>query len=500
MLQKKKLLICLLSMLIIFSIIGVIILVKPDDYRQNLPDKEIETPSDTDGTIDITIDNFIVPEEIIISIDENNVNIPYSLPDNSITPSFSILSGNSVMLSSNNKIDAVNFGITEIKAKADDIVKTIKVIVFNLTITCDNNLKYGKDANGVYSTYYIDLQANYRIESYEITNTNLQNINRINSNLDKTSYRFSFEILNSIASFNIKVYDLEFSLDLTATPFIDKFDYNLSNNLQANPQNEYELYTISSEEYIENALQDGYPTFTKIEILNTNEYIMECTNENIKIDNNIITAISEGKSSIRITATDHSNYSEEIKFNIISTSLRDVICDVDEITLSITKDKERQINYSFKPLYATNLSYEIVYNNEIILLDNNVVTAKNVGKTSIDFYINSVLKKQIFITILEEYNVMIYNNLTGDAIDITSFTHNFAHSNDLSFRYEIRDHKGQLSINQSLNIVIIENANLLQSYDFNDKIYLNINSTGKIIIKLENENLRILEYLNINIT
>lgn len=497
--EKKKLLFIILSAIALLGVTIVLIVVFPLNNQQPPTD-----PTDNNGITQptvpvVTADNFILPEKIIITIDESNVEIPYQLPNNiSVVPEFTIYSGNSIEIIQD-KVSPVSYGITKVKAKAQDVIKYLDIVVFQLTLTAPSDLMCGEKADKSYTKYQIDLSTNYEIDLQSTYSyNNLQNVNIIQQNQAKTNLKFEFEILDTQASFTIQCYDKEYTINLTANRYISNFQVSLSNDLEFS-QNKYILYKIVDESYRNEALSDGYASFSKIEILNTNQYELSVINSNLKLNNNLISTVNAGESEIIIKATDGSNYEERIKFSIIDTYLLSVETNLSSIELSITKNKQTNFNLTLLPFYASVKNYRVEYNNEVIDFTDGIITALQVGQTQINIYLNDSIYKSIDVKVLDEYRLYLYNNLTSEEITNNSLNIDFSSSNQISLNYIIKNHNYNNSIIQKLNISIIEGGKIIEQYDFVDKIYLKVTEKGQIVLNIKNEDLLINENLYINI-
>lgn len=494
--------------LIAISIIGFTIILcfafpQSNEFPPIKPPIQDATGSEDDNDENqniLTESDFILVKDIVLTIDETEAKITYNLPDwCTQKPIFSIKSGNSITLNNEN-ILPVNYGTTVIEATIEDIIKEVSVTVLNVEFSIAENLRCGPKFDGSFDLQTITITSNYAITNFSLTGSGVKNIDFISTNSNKTIANYTFELTeeNALLIFNLDGF--EFKKEIQSTKYISNIEYSLTNNLAKDQNNNYILYKISDTKYELDSLNDGNPSFTEIEIksLEESNYTMTINSNKIILDNNIIYSNDVGIAELRISATDGSGYFITINFIVVETTANSVITNIDEIILNITDINGIAFITTYSPIYSSYANIHLIYDKNIIIIEDNIVSPKQIGNTNIQIYLNDTLVKQIPVTIKDVYTLKIINNKTEEEI-ISNMNINFATEQDISLLYEIYCHDNSLCKNQQLNITIIDEENIVQIYETVDRIYIKFKSTGNIKVKLINANLNINEELIINI-
>lgn len=499
--MKKSVLIALiLAFVMTATIVLAIILKRDNNSDNNNPTPQVETHQDEESEkpVLITNENFIVPSDILVTIDEEDAIIDYQLPTNcKISPTFSIESGTCITLVGRN-ISPTDYGTAVIKAVADTVTKHISVTVLKIELNIEDNLRCGAKADGTFDTHTLTVLSNYALSDFNIIGTGTKNITFKSQSVDRKTIVYEFQLTQCDSNIKFTCYDQTITKGITSTAYISNCNYSLSNNLEKDVNGNYILYRINNQIYETTALSDNKPCFTNIVINNPSQFVISSDNTAIlAVSGNKISAVNIGATTLTITANDGSQYSEKIKFIVKDTYANIILTTKDSVELKIESFKQCQLTISYLPVYATSTVITSQFDNSIIDYNNSTITAKTVGSTTLEFFINGVSKKQIPVVVKDEFHLVLVNNITQVEITDMQISINLLESDQLSLIYLIQNHKNQASINQTLDIIFEDENNIASNIETTDRVYAKLNKTGQFQITMKNAELGINETLTV---
>lgn len=331
-----------------------------------------------------------------------NMGLSYSCSNNLIT-----ISNNGDFVVGNN----AGIGKIFVKAKSQDgeIVKTIDFTIVETITELDVSLFYNNEpATKFYSGInYVacinTLNIDYNKVVFENCSYNYLEDNKFcivfnNSGTTNFVAKYSYNLTSGVE-------DIKFKLNLMVYNSISDINFGLYNNeTEILPVNsEYTLSLIDTN-FITDALNSGVyysaTLLTSPKGINTcaNDLSVEIVGDAVEYNNNIITANKVGCAIVKILSADPLGFNKTFKINVNEVTVSDIIIPNNEISLDLAENLSCNLTYSVMPTYAYDKVIAISKNNNVININNNVITALNYGECVVTLT-KGLISKQVLVNV-----------------------------------------------------------------------------------------------------
>lgn len=443
----------------------------------------------------LTINNKVINEEItLFKGEKGTINYTVEPSNYNLETTFSV--SNSLISVNKNGEFIVNNNVGEcsifvsVISKNDVITKEIKVTIIDFPTNLNFELKYNDenvDIAYVGTTYY----ANVLNDNLNYTNIIFENCNYelIENNKFKISFASTgattIKLKYSCSSF-LSTKHFETSKEIQVYNLITDVNFSLFANNEIIPNNNVYTIYLPNEEYYEDAVENNEVVFANINLspkgINTkpNALSLELNGDSVTLVDNKLVPKQVGETTLKIVSNDLYNFEKVVVIKVEPLKVK-TISSKEEFVLYLNGDDSHsgsaELIYSVQPFYAYNTDVNIEYDSNIIKIENNVIYAKNAGKTTLTLSANNIVKTVKVEVKYVPTNICAYinNEIINNNQEIEAFTEKDYYINCL-----IMSNETELNVLPTINVDgNIETTNNL-------KLKFSVSGTHNIIISYDN--------------